>query len=1038
MPHRIPRRKAVATAAIVGLVAIATARMPAQADALPPPGTVSVIGQLPDFATAADTIIDTGGGGDAVSPNTFLVADPVHRVLVEMNDYVLGQGNACKGSSTTYLGSVWTSYDIDTYQPIAVGCDLPSVNGQFGFSNGNTTTLTAVVVDPTSGLILAPCLSCDGNADDIYAVSTTTLHIVAKICVALESNVSYPSGCVQPDGITDASKAPYTHLRGLSWYAPDNDLVVLTDNFGAPGSPPQGQPGVAVSDYHLVDDGSGHIHVLLRWTAYVSGPSCVRSLLDTQDWTGVAYRSEAPGDPALFVPCTSSLGVSAGIQPNQATVIEKIRLNQDGTLPANAATTATVTVAPFNGQSVIFDPAGERGYLIPVNPNNGFTMAVYDGRSASFLGRLQVASGPGQAMFGVDPATGRMYAGESGTGIRLVEGRRTPPAIISPVPPAGISAVGRGYGTNVAVAPPDAAHPYQRIFLPLLTDQGPGRTDNGQLRKYMKYFTVLGDRIGATQDPPPTQVDEGTHPGAPGVPVSVVSYGANAAGYGVHADLVGGYWGAFMNNVPESDAAYQNGLAPPFGLKTLDVAAGAVGRAALVDGSAQVNASSLYDLGGSGTQGYRSCSDVLSPQSCAPPPPGLLPDLPSAPQSTAQQWPYPVAECSKPGEGADSQRVSGTTTTPPHSTDPSATPAPPSGVPASGLTSGASAFADCSAGQASGTGRYQCASGSVSASQDPAASSCDPKPGQLGIASVETDTKVQPPKDGITTSTVTASVHGIHLDLGTGVAVDIQGVVQTVTASAGGRPGTATTQRSVLISGVTVTQAGQPPHLLCVANPCQGDGQLLDTLNSVDPSHFYVLLPTPDEPFGVAGDHMSPRGSPGGYQATVQSSRAEQQGDKQWNGMTGFSGSEKDLLPALRIVLYDPGEAQVHRLILDFAGVEADAHLGLQSASDSGGTFDTTTVEATQAMVEAGIPPTSMFIPGTLGTPRIVGQSKPPASHSGGGPLGILERTLDGISWLVRSPFGGVQMAAFLTLLGVPLLLSRRRWVGRIPSQREG
>jgi hypothetical protein len=280
-----------------------------------------------------------------------------------------------------------------------------------------------------------------------------------------------------------------------------------------------------------------------------------------------------------------------------------------------------------------------------------------------------------------------------------------------------------------------------------------------------------------------------------------------------------------------------------------------------------------------------------------------------------------------------------------------------------------------------------------------------------------------------------AIAYGIRLALPDGTLVDINQVTQSATAVAGGLPGTATTVRTVDISGVTVTKPSRAPDVIC-AGSCRGSASLLDALNSLDPAHLFVTLPSPDQPFGVEQDGVSPKGSPGGYLATVQASVAQQGGDEKFNGMTGFSGTEKSFLPALRVILYDPGDATLSREILDFAGVEVDAALGV----DVVGTDSTTivpTVDSTQSMIQAGL--TGAFnnatgtTPGSSGTS---GQQRPVVYHSG--LLGVLERTLDGLRWLVRSPWAGAQMAAFLVLLGLPVMALRRRWAGRLTTNREG
>jgi hypothetical protein len=310
----------------------------------------------------------------------------------------------------------------------------------------------------------------------------------------------------------------------------------------------------------------------------------------------------------------------------------------------------------------------------------------------------------------------------------------------------------------------------------------------------------------------------------------------------------------------------------------------------------------------------------------------------------------------------------------------------------------------------------------------------------LTVADAQTSTEVLSPdvNNGAARSTVTATASGIHVLLPSGAALDIGQIEQQATAEAAGRGGTAWTKRSVSLHDIRVTLPSGAEEKICVGSCINLDpAVVLDALNSIDPSHAYVTLPTPDEPFGSEVDGVSPKGSPGGYQAIVQASQAQQQGDALFNQMTGLGGTEQTLLPALRIVLFNPGSAQINRLVLDFAGVEAEAKLGKDVNLSDAGVIEPppTTVELTQSLVESGaVGNVSVASSGGQGT---TGASQQRVAYQGG-LLGVLERTLDGLRALIRSPFAGVQMAAFLVLLGLPLMLVRRRWTWRRLSSTRG
>jgi hypothetical protein len=306
----------------------------------------------------------------------------------------------------------------------------------------------------------------------------------------------------------------------------------------------------------------------------------------------------------------------------------------------------------------------------------------------------------------------------------------------------------------------------------------------------------------------------------------------------------------------------------------------------------------------------------------------------------------------------------------------------------------------------------------------------------LTLSQAETTTDNSPPgsNGGLAVSTVTARAAGIHLILSDGAAIDIGEIDHTAKAWAGGQTATAGTKRTLSIHDVRLTPPGGEAVVLCQGQESCADGgqleALLDQLNSLDPTHIYATVPTPDEPFGVDSDGTSPKGSPGGYLGQVQASVIEQQGDVQFNNMTGFEGTEKTLLPALRIVVFDPGDAQINREVLDLAGVEADARLGIDVELPFSDVTNPPAIDIQQAEAAAGLVPGAPFATGNGGGGGVpVG---PQPRHKG--LLALWDRTLDGLGWLVRSPFGAIQMAAFLTLLGIPVALMRRRWAGRLPG----
>jgi hypothetical protein len=1075
-----PRLLACAGIAVLAGTLAGPAHSASRADGLPPQGTLTRIADMPNHYAAFDPMV-SGGPPTNLS---FLLVDPVNHLLISPADDNWGRYypkvGDCAGKWTSSIPPItsfpteWVTYDIDSYKVKATGCDLPNVDAQASV-DGKIDGQTAVV-DSTSKLVFVPCICGTSTTvtgrQSIVAVSEETLQPVAQVCVQfMPGDTCTPATSDTAAG--SLAQPPYSYLHDLSWYAPTDDLIALTDNF-RPTQPynynvyeqPSGPLGVAITDYHVSQTG-GQTNLVLKWTIHLGPQVCARALFDPLAWTGAAYRSEDPSDPALFVPCTSQTGPAGPA----GTVVVKVPLQGDGRPAGDPAVDPAAKIqavtAPFVGQDFIFDPRAERGLLLPQElSTTGLTVAVYDGghgrQPSSFLGRIEAGHSKYNA-YAIDPNTGRVYVDDALVdGLTLIDGRRNPitPGYVFPSFKTGLPV-----GTHQAVVvPPDAAYPYTRLIMPNDTyfskDGWP----------HVPNFTVIADRVSVSQDPPTNRIDSNTYTGAiPAGSAVSTTYNASASGYGIHSDLVGGYAGPLDNNAPGKASS-----AAPFGDKQFDVAAGAVEQSALRDGSSQARASSLFDVNGNSAQAYHACSDPSSPQSCAPhracPVPvwidpnqtdpcsrgyeAVAPATRPSPcpmfgqdpcnTSTAQSWSYPVVECSQPGpkDHEGRQSVSGVNSTSPHPKS-SSDPPTQSKLPQS---EGTTAVADCSNGQVTATAQFGCvgvampptldASSSASVQCDQGAKPLPVGPAQIAsnltVTNARTSTLITPPSGGLVKSAVTSIAQGIHLDLGSGGSVDINQVAQTVVAQAGGRPGTAHTSRRVTLQGVTLAKPGESPTTLCL-KPCQGDQALLDILNAFDPAHLYVTLPIPDEPFGPEPDGVSPAGSPGGYMAQVQANQAQQQGDVQFNQMSGFAGTEKTFVAALRMILNDPGDATVNREVIDFAGVEADVQLGVQVVSEYSfaGALD-----ATQPMIQAGVASSGPFGSGSPETVMLPGQSQAAQvviQH--GGLLGVLERAFNGVSWLVRRPLAALQMAAFLLLLGLPVMALRRRWLAGIPTR---
>jgi hypothetical protein len=1007
------------------------------ASASPPAGSVTLEARIPNIGhpPQVDWMAKHPSSGATFGPATFLISDPVNGLLIQSNFYANGYGPSDCMSDTGHTNkniafpSQWTSFDTRTYAKRGSGCDLPDPNGQSATSDTHSSPMTAVV-DPTDRVVFVPYRTSSTQHSEIVAVSETTLQEVGRICAVpqamiLNSAHSTDEQCESPrldaQVAPNAAQQPYDYLHSLSWYAPTDDLLAITDNYPQEAGAQSGRLGVAVTDYHVEKDASGHVALRQRWVVRLGENLCGRTLQHSHNLTGSAYRSEVIGDQAVFVPCT--MATLDQLSPIQTTNIVKIPLGSSCLCPAvdpsGMALNALPATAPFEGQAMLFDPQAERGYLFPKSDSVGVSIIVYDGRGkGSYLSRLTLGDG---GAFGLDARTGRLYEYDGVLGMVLVDGRRTPVAPGAPFPSA-IPPGSYGAGTvGAAILAPDDLHPYPRVAVNVVTEM-----DNTH-KEYVPnprspFISVFADTVPLSADPPLDTVDSNTYRGTVPADATVSrTFSVNAAGYGLHSVLVGGYGGLVKNNVGLSDGFYP--VQPPSGRDTIDIVAGAVQSTSVRDGATEAGASPLYDVNGNASRLEAACTDAHSPQTCLPsscvlggftdPCAQLTAGLATnSKSSTAQAWPYSAAQCSQPGNESQAvQSVSGPNTTPEHSADPSSGAPSQSSIPGSDAV-GARATVDCRGGRSSAGAVLMCSQGTVPG--------CGGQGGSVTLAGARTSTQVSPPSaDGLASGRVVADAYGVHVTLPDGSELDIKHVSQTAQTWAGGTPGSARTLRQVAIDGLVIRRPGSQESVVC-AGPCGGSQAVLDELNQVDPTHFAAYLPTPDQRFGVEPDGVSPAGSPGGYSASVQAEAAQQLGDRKFNQMNGFSGAETTFLPALRLVFFNPGSAQLSRQIIDLAGVESDAQLGLQVETAPSSDTGSPMVDLSQAMHDAGVTAGSDYAgPGLAGS-------------AGGGAIArivdLFDRVVSGLGWLLRSPVQAAHMAAFLALLAMPLAAMRRRW----------
>lgn len=866
-------------------------------DAAPPNAITRLAGTVPNVFFQDHTRPTA-----IASTNTVVMPDAANNVIIEFNAY------SCPDLAV---------YDGDTYALKAIDrtrCPIGNAD------SGSSSKVPVAAIDSRDRLLFfAPV------GGQVIAVSETNLATVVQFT---------------PPSLLSGSLTG--SIAGLSWDPRSDELVVS-------GVDPQ-----SVSAYDipamLRATASGGVPTPL-WN--VSIASCGSQPTQPHFTTQAAYL--AADDSAAFVLCELPESIPLGATNTNREGLVKVEMS-----PSAGAQACTPT-APFcpDGQvstaavpgvadDLLFDPQAERGFL-PSQGQHGTDLLVYDGKLGSFAGRSSVGTPADQnsGIITLDPETGRLYALFASSGLTVIDGRRTPvsPGVVYQNLAGTVDYVSSG------TLPPDASHPYTRLFVPFQTCAG-GTCS-------VPSITVLADTLAVTQDPPQSSVDSGTSSGPipPGSTVSSV-YGSTARGYGFHVDYVGGPGGT-INNITFGGSNGSQSSRP-------DVLGGVVQNLNLRTQGAIGDASALSDANGT-TAG-------------------------SVPAS--QPWPYNDSTCTSPGTPAQAQSSNAGAVSSGSGTSPQPVPGSDSTDAYSSVSCAGLVTADARYGAARGTGNGL---------------------PTVEIGSSETTSSVSAPTAAnLISGTVTATAHGVSIDLGVAGSVSFGAVSQVVTAKAGGRPGTAGTVVTITLSNVSMTQNGQTTELC--AGVCPGDPQgVINAINTAFPTLLEVS--TPD----VDGRYV--HGSPGGYLAAVEANLPEQYGDQQFNGM---SAEEATFHPALRIVMYgfNDGTPTLSREILDLAGAEVDSELGINVLPPPTST-DVATLTEQQVQQAAGLITTSVGV-GTPGTPGTPGH---PGTSVGTATLGsFAQQVFNGLQSLLRTPLGALKMLGFLGLLGLPIVMMRRRW----------
>jgi len=977
---RSARALAVAGVLLVAAVSAGTARAVHAFDAAPAL-TIAPVGSVPNSFYKSV--------GDGFSTKVGLLADPVNHLLFEFQP----NNNTCP-----YV------LDSDTYA-IRAHATGEACSAFAGVNQATTTSLgVAAVVDPVDHVVVATDNQRDSGAT-LSAVGLGEMHVMA------ESDLHTLHTWALPTSV-DPSASPQSQIAGVSWYAPLDEMLVLTGNFGNGGV----LPGVSVSAVAMGPSLKAGRPVVL-WTVAVT--QCQAAFIPNFA-SAAAYHASSESD--LYVPCVLLLPNAAQevSQSNERDGVVKIPLAHSGcTAPATECpnlSAAQVAVAPGVSSDTVFDPGADRVFMISgaggfIPSSAVLSVMVYSGHLDEFLGAAVVGgtndvSDTGAAF---DAATGRFYVVNT-RGLSIVDSRRTP---VTPGSIFGAYAEVVSPPAVFPVLPPDTAHPYTRLIVN--TDRV---APNGA--GYMPAFTVFGDTLPVSVDPPADVVDSHTIRGPIPQGAQVQrTVGGSARGYGWHNDLVGGpddlaNAGDDLNEATENFAGAAVNL--PLGKGNRDLLGGGVERLNVRTDGVDGAASALAAADDSTAYNVQQCTDAQQVVNCVQPPAAPPAGVPGATsQPTGQLMPFPSATCSQPGSAADrGSTVDGAyyTTWRQDAGNAQQWDAQQNQVPGTDQTQ-AHATTSCT-GTASGTAWLRGAR--IGSSGGPT----------FSVASAATSSTVSPPSgDGVVTSTVSAVAEGIDVDLATGSSpshISIASVSQTAVSTAGGKPGTARASDLVVISGVSVD--GTP---VCTTQ-CD-PSQVAAALNQAFPTLLHVEAPQPDSSFMSgctvrADGERDCLGSPGGYKASVEANLVEQLGDHDFNGM---ATNEATLVPALRLILYfaNDGNPARSRDVLDLAGVASTSTLGYSALPGITPFTATAEVLAQAYQAAAGTPPTSTFVPGTPGGG--VALAAAPQHRYSTGPLGVLERTFDGIAWLVRSPLGALQMIGYLAALGVPIVLARRR-----------
>lgn len=528
------------------------------------------------------------------------------------------------------------------------------------------------------------------------------------------------------------------------------------------------------------------------------------------------------------------------------------------------------------------DTTHGRMYLL--NASTEVDAWVYEVASHSFIGIIEMSpkleTSPTSIALGVDEKSGRLYAYGGGNSLMIAE------AAQDPVPQADLYDIGTPRESGQATI---AVDPLRSRILLVRGSSGPD-----SWLKYYEWYAVPP----ATEPPPPVDPDSLTKQVAEVPGQTIAEYGGNATTYGVRVLLAAGISGVVPSNGSDLVGTLYANANSRCGFRDREIALGAIPTTTLGStvGFAQAESVRLDD---------NSVKDFGKPSRCdlyfqySGPAPGVFPQiardnlffasffalldqkLPAvAPSEDAfngavaprSRWDYRAADCTtKDGRDQPGQN--------------SSTFAGDTRVTCGGQDT-ISAVAEGGA-----------MTGFLGNPQSPL-------PLKVGRASSETKVYLDP-KDGLV-SVAVSRVEGIQIG-----PVSIGFIENRARAMARGRTGTAKTDEYEPVFG-----AVRGPGITGCEIKCSFE-EIITPINNALSGRAEIRTLRPDRRLRT--------GSPGGYEAGII--KADKQRDSD-NSLTGDKSRE---VPALEIIVYNDnpivGRA---RQLVQFAGVRADAHYGIQ------------------------------------------------------------------------------------------------------------